>query len=184
MLLLLWVLPVLFSSCSVQCHHITGSEYHCGVYYLHTYILDLTSIFFPMVKTHIATKFLGISTWMLNIYHKFKLFKIKSVIFILKPPFIQATNKVSVLLLSFSHLSQNPIRCWVLWASTGSLTPCFLLPPSICNTVHTFFVLSALPFPQPVLQQTNATQNLRIHPKPSKPPKSDLTLLCDLNFAS
>lgn len=173
MLLLLWVLPVSFSSCSVQYHYITGLEFHCGVYYFHIYILDLTSIFSPYLRL-IATKFLDTSIWMLNIYHKFKLFKIKSVIFILKPPFIQAINKASVLMLSFSHLSQNRTRCWVLWAPTGSLTPCFLLPSSICNAGTLSLSSPSSLSPNLYFSRLMPTQNSRVHPKSSKPPKSDL----------
>lgn len=102
----------------------------------------------PKIKTHIAKKLLDISTWISNTYLKLNVFNIISTISIIKSlPFIQARNSASSsnrLPLSFLHISKcNQVL--ILCIPTGCLTPCFLLPSSICKYCsHFLSFLSSL----------------------------------------
>lgn len=133
----------------------------------------------PKIKTHIAKKLLDISAWISNTYLKLNVFNIISTISIIKSlPFIQARNSASSsnrLPLSFLHISKcNQVL--ILCIPTGCLTPCFLLPSSICKYCSHFLC----PFCPP-----SNPKLYRVQPKPSITSSlTSVTLLCHLNILS
>lgn len=126
----------------------------------------------PMIKTHRAKKALDTSVWMSNTCLKLNVFNILSAMFIINPsPFIQAwvsASPLNSLPLSRACIStSSPVLFFAflqdVWPHASSHHPAFV------NTLHTFFILSFLPYSSPTfyLIRWTPAQNSRVQPKPS-----------------